>query len=84
MNMSYSRHPVVKATVRRFTSSQIDVLHERVHIFCRRGAVIHVVRVFVHIEHKQRPPHGNVVHVVPGPVIVEFTRVSILRKDYPT
>ena len=36
----------------------IDVLHEGVNVFSRRCAVVHLIRVLIHIEHKQRQSSG--------------------------
>src|SRR4030095_13639825 len=61
----------------------IDVLHERLNVFCRRCAVVHVIRVLIHIEHKQRQPRWSVVHVIPRPVDVQLTGVEVMGEDHP-
>src|SRR5689334_25220768 len=62
----------------------VHVLEKRVDVFRCGCAVIHVVSVFVHVEHEQRVAQRHVVHVVPRPIIMKLTRVRVVREDHPT
>src|SRR5262249_3060730 len=61
----------------------VYVLHKRVHVFRRRRAVVHLIRVFVHIHRQERPRKRRVMHVIPCPVIVQIARVEVEREDHP-
>src|SRR5262245_52034219 len=60
------------------------VLHKGVDILRRRRAVVHVIGVFVHIQHQQRTAHRCVMHVIPRPVIVCLAGVHVVSENRPT
>ena len=62
----------------------IHVLHERVYVFGCRCAVVHMVGMLVHVEHEKRITHRRIVHVIPGPVVVNFAGVQVEGKNRPT
>src|SRR5712692_2921078 len=61
----------------------IHVLHESVHVFGSGCSIIHVIRMLVHVEDQQRIAQGRAVHVIPGPVVVNFPSVQIASKNHP-
>src|SRR5258705_7306133 len=46
-----------------------DSLHEDIDITRRRGTVVHVIGVLVHVEHENRPPAGECRGVGGSPLI---------------
>src|SRR6185503_15713294 len=62
----------------------IYVLHESVNVLGCRRTIIHLIGMLIHVQHQQRITLGNVVHVIPGPIIVKLPGVSIVSEYYPT
>src|SRR2546426_10292788 len=60
-----------------------DVVHECIDAFCRRRAVIHVVRVLVHIEREDRAATRETVGVIGGPLIDQFAIAMRVRQQHP-
>src|SRR6185369_3057541 len=80
-------NPNLLSTYYHFNSAidfiPIHVLYESVDVFRGGGTIIHMIRVFVHIEDQQRIAHCGVVHVIPGPIVVNFAGVHVVRKKCP-
>src|SRR2546428_2465564 len=62
----------------------VDVLHECVDVLRRRGAVVQVVRVLVHIERQDRRGARHAVRVVGRPLVHQFAVAVRVGEEHPS
>src|SRR5262245_40240868 len=60
-----------------------DVLHERIDVLGRRGAVVHVIRVLVHVEGENRRTACEAGRVVRGPLIDKLAIARRIGEQHP-
>src|SRR5258708_17289622 len=61
-----------------------DSLHEDIDITRRRGTVVHVIGVLVHVEHDNRPPARECRGVVGSPLIDQPLVSRRIGEDHPS
>src|SRR2546427_494410 len=61
----------------------LDVLEESINVFRRRSAVVHLIRVLVHVHHQDRNGGGRSMRVIGHPVIFQLPGVQVEPKNHP-
>src|SRR5688572_8040005 len=61
----------------------IDIDEERIDVLARRGAVVHLVRVLVHIHHEDGPRMRGVRRMICKPIVLEHFEMFVIPEDYP-
>src|SRR5215467_1669938 len=63
----------------------IDVSEECVDILRRRCAIVHLVRMLIHVQDEQRLSKGNRLRVIAGPIGAQLSSLKIvIEKGPPT
>src|SRR5882724_7550676 len=61
----------------------LNVLEERIDVLGCGGAIVHLIRVFVHVHHQNGQGCSRCMGVVRHPVVFELPRVLIEAEQYP-
>jgi hypothetical protein len=61
----------------------VDVAHERIDVGARGSAVVHVVRMLVHVQRQDRHATGHRVGVVCGPLVDQRSLARLEHQQHP-